>query len=277
MSKSFITAIALATAALTSTAAFAEGPGELPSYKEPVAAAAKIAKGAVTDVAVFAKDTPLPGQDRIGVSVYRFEDKTGQRKPNPVGTAGSLSSAVTQGAESFLIAALSEVGRGTWFKVIERSGFDNLIKERTIIQNTRAQMHGKDAKALPALAAADIIIEGGIIGYDSSVKTGGKAARAFGIGSDQRYSEDTVTVALRVVSVGTSEVLLNTITQKTLASTSSNTGFNSFFDVIKGRVIEMEGGRTTSEASTVAVQVAIEGAVESMIMQGAKKGLWAIQ
>jgi curli production assembly/transport component CsgG len=54
----------------------------------------------------------------ISVAVYSFQDKTGQRRP--LQNIASLSTAVTQGAESFLIKALQDVGRGQWFEVVER-------------------------------------------------------------------------------------------------------------------------------------------------------------
>ena len=71
---------------------------------------------------------PAPATGKpVSVAVYSFADKTGQRRPTP-GIA-SLSTAVTQGAESFLIQALQNVGRGEWFEVVERVGVDNLTKE----------------------------------------------------------------------------------------------------------------------------------------------------
>jgi len=78
---------------------------------------------------------------KMTVAVYSFQDKTGQRKP--ADNIANLSSAVTQGAEVWVIKALSEVGNETWFEVVERVGMDNLIKERQLIRNTR-QAYEKD-------------------------------------------------------------------------------------------------------------------------------------
>ena len=63
----------------------------------------------------FANITLPASTKPLSVAVYSFEDKTGQRRP----TAGiaSLSTAVTQGAEVFLIKALQDVGKGMWFDV----------------------------------------------------------------------------------------------------------------------------------------------------------------
>mgnify|MGYP003349139918 CR=1 FL=1 len=99
---------------------------------------------------------PLDGP-KIPIAVYRFPDLTGQRKAT--GNYASFSSAVTQGAEPFLINALQEVGKGAWFDVVERTNVDDLIKERTIIKQMRDFYEGKDAKQLPALQFACIIFE----------------------------------------------------------------------------------------------------------------------
>jgi len=103
---------------------------------------------------------PLP------VAVYGFRDLTGQRKSQPL--IASLSSAVTQGAENYLIKALQDVGEQRWFTVLERVGLENLIKERQMIRQMREQYQGRDAKALPPMMFAGIIMEGGIVGYDSN-------------------------------------------------------------------------------------------------------------
>src|SRR5210317_804401 len=62
---------------------------------------------------------------KITIAIYSFLDKTGQRKPND--SFSQLSSAVTQGAEVWVINALKEVGGGKWFQVVERVGLDNLV------------------------------------------------------------------------------------------------------------------------------------------------------
>ena len=54
---------------------------------------------------------PAPASGKpLSVAVYSFRDMTGQRRPQA--NIASLSTAVTQGAESFLIKALQEVGGG---------------------------------------------------------------------------------------------------------------------------------------------------------------------
>ena len=77
----------------------------------------------------------LDNQPQITIAVYNFTDQTGQRKPNP--NFSQLSTAVTQGPDVWVISALKAVGNGDWFKVVERRGLDNLIKERQLIRSTR--------------------------------------------------------------------------------------------------------------------------------------------
>ena len=83
---------------------------------------------------------PPPAGQKLSVAVYNFVDKTGQRKPTP-GVA-SFSTAVTQGADVFLIKALQDVGHGQWFDVVERGNIDALTKERLIIKQMRDAYEG---------------------------------------------------------------------------------------------------------------------------------------
>ena len=69
---------------------------------------------------------PAPAAEIAPIAVYRFQDMTGQRKPN--NNYASLSSAVTQGAEVFLIKALQDAGKGKWFQPVERVGLEKLMR-----------------------------------------------------------------------------------------------------------------------------------------------------
>ena len=97
-------------------------------------------------------DTPKLDGKKITVAVYNFQDKTGQRKPSA--NFSQLSSAITQGSDMWLINALKEVGKGSWFTVIERIGLDNLVKERQLIKSTREVYDGKQAPKLKPLLFA---------------------------------------------------------------------------------------------------------------------------
>lgn len=232
---------------------------------------------------------PPPATDKkITVAVYSFADKTGQRKPQQ--NIASLSTAVTQGSEVFLIKALQDVGRGTWFDVVERVGIDSLTRERTIIRQMREAYEGKDAKPLMPLQFAGIIMEGGIIGYDSGTESGGAAYRFLGIGPSTLYSKDTVTVSLRAVSVNTGKVLAAVSVTKIVYSTSDSVAVLKYIDnkniasqifggagaanAATGSVFEAETGLTMNEPGTLAVKATIEAAVVELIKEGRLKGVW---
>jgi len=207
----------------------------------------------------------------LSVAVYGFTDKTGQRRPQA--NVASLSTAVTQGAETFLIQALQGVGRSQWFEVVERVGIDNLTKERTIIRQMREAYEGKDAKPLMPMQFAGIIMEGGIVGYDATTTSGGAGMRIFGIGKQTQWSTDTVTVSLRAVSVNTGKVLAVVTVQKTILSTADSATALKFFD--QGtQAFEAEAGLTINEPGTYAVKAATEMAVVELIKEGQRKGVW---
>ena len=211
---------------------------------------------------------------KITVAVYSFTDKTGQRKP--ADNIANLSSAVTQGSEVWVIKALSEVGNETWFEVLERVGMDNLIKERQLIRNTREQYEKDSAKKLKPMKFAGLIVEGGIIGYDSNIAVGGMGARYLGVGTQTEYRVDTVTVVMRVVSVSSGKVLLTVATEKTIASSRSGADIFKFLDM-GTKLIESETGYSVNEPTNYAVRAAIEAAVINIVYEGEKKKMWKFQ
>tara|TARA_B100000900_G_scaffold415524_1_gene445813 strand:- start:455 stop:1285 length:831 start_codon:yes stop_codon:yes gene_type:complete len=211
---------------------------------------------------------------RITIAVYGFQDKTGQRKPSD--RLANLSSAVTQGAEVWVINGLKEVGGGTWFEVVERVGLDNLVKERQLIRNTR-EVYEKDQPKGPTplkpMVFAGLILEGGIVGYDSNVAVGGTGARYLGIGLQDEYRVDTVTVVMRLVSVSTGKVLLSVATEKSIASYRGGTDIFKFLD-LGTRLVESEAGWSVNEPVNYAVRAAIEAAICEMIYEGERKEFW---
>ncbi|MFN4025639.1 MAG: CsgG/HfaB family protein [Hyphomonas sp.] len=216
-----------------------------------------------------------PPRERAAVAVYRFDDQTGQFKPSNVQT---LSKAVTQGSTSVLLKALQDAGDRSWFTVIERENLDNLLKERQIIREMRRQYLGEEElneAALPPLLFAGIILEGGIIGYDTNTLTGGAGARFLGIGSHTNYREDKVTVYLRAVSVKTGEVITSVVASKKIASFGVSA--NVFRYVSFKELLEVDTGFTTNEPDLLALRQATEKAVELLILEGADLGIWDFQ
>ena len=217
---------------------------------------------------------PTPAQKKITVAVYSFQDKTGQRRNTP--NVASFSTAVTQGAEPFLIKALQDVGKGQWFDVVERVNVDNLIKERTIIKQMRDMYEGGNAKSVPPLQFAGIIVEGGIIGYDSGMESGGAAYKWLGIGPQSQYSKDIVTVSLRAISVSSGRVLTTITVSKTIYSTADSIAILKAF---RGGTafFEAETGLTINEPTTLAVKATVEAAVVELIKEGERKGIWSFK
>lgn len=207
----------------------------------------------------------------VPVAVYKFNDVTGQRKTHA--NLALLSSAVTQGGDIWLIQALKKAGKGEWFQVIERMELENLLKERQIIRNTRKSYEGKEAEKIKPLLFAGVLLTGGIVGYDTNTETGGVGVRMLGIGISDEYRKDMVTVALRLISVQTGEVLLAVSSQKTILSTKISATVFKFLD-LGTKLLETEAGITDNESTTYAVRKAIEQAVINIIINGEKKGLW---
>jgi curli production assembly/transport component CsgG len=213
-----------------------------------------------------------PKGGHMVAAVYGFEDKTGQRKPSD--RLAHISTAVTQGAEVWVIKALQEVGGGSWFKVVERVGLENLSRERQIIRQTRESVN--DATPVAPMMFAGVLVEGAVVGYDSNTLTGGAGARYLGVGPSTQYREDVVTVTMRAVSVQTGEVLVSVATTKTIVSTGTNLGVFKFIEMGTENV-ELEIGNSQNEPVNYAVRVAIEQAVVEMIKEGAVKGYWAFK
>ena len=215
------------------------------------------------------------------VAVYDFADLTGQRVSSD-GVA-SFSTAVTQGAKDLLIDSLKAAGakenpKGTWFRVVERGvGLDHLVRERQIVRSTREQFATEEAPAegVQPLLFAGMILEGGIIGYDTNIETGGNGARYLGIGTTNQYRRDSVVVSLRAISTLTGEVLLNVQTYKTILSTGIGGDVFRFLDM-DTKLLELESGMTENESVTWAVRSAIEAAVLALIQQGDERGYWKI-
>jgi curli production assembly/transport component CsgG len=214
---------------------------------------------------------PAPAGPAITVAVYGFKDLTGQRKPST--TLSLFSTAVTQGAEAYLIKSLQEVGNRQWFTVVERVSLDNLLKERQMIKQTREIYEGANAKPLPPLQMAGVILEGGIIDYNSNTLTGGTGARVFGIGTQTAYTQDVVVISLRLVSVQTGEVLTTVTTEKNLLSTADGATALRFFNQAT-QAFEFDSSQTFNEPGNYALRSAIETAVIELIKKGERQGLW---
>ena len=212
-----------------------------------------------------------PAKRKPVIAVYRdsFQDLTGQRKSNS--SFALFSTAVTQAPEALLIRALKHAANGDFFRVVERVGLDNLTKERQLIRSTRENFD--EDKQLQPLLFAGLLIQGGVINYDTNVQSGGIGARYLGIGTSKQYREDVVTISLRLVSVSTGEVLVETLVSKSIVSTSVSQDVFRFIEA-GTELVEIEGGVAENEVGSIALQKAIETGVFNLIEIGIERGYW---
>lgn len=214
-------------------------------------------------------DLPAP-KEPIVVAVYKFRDQTGQYKESNVGV--SWSTAVTQGATNILIRALEESG---WFVPIERENISNLLNERKIIRSSREQYEGASNVMLPPLLFAGVLLEGGIISYETNIFTGGAGVRYFGADASSQYREDRVSIYLRAVSTSNGKVLKTVYTTKSILSQEVTAGF---FRYVKfRRLLEAETGYTYNEPTEMAITEAVEKAVHSLVIEGVLDNIWDLE
>ena len=213
-------------------------------------------------------ELPVLDGEAIYIGVSDFKDLTGQRKQSD--NYASFSSAVTQGAEAWLIESLLE--SGNWFKVLERGQLDSIMRERAVVQQTREDFADNDTGLKPMLFAG-LLIHGGIIGYDTNYVSGGIGASYLGLGAAEQYRKDVVTVSIRFVSTLTSEILISSTVSKTIYSASVG---SDVFKYVKNEVnpLEIEFGFAKNEMVSVATRAAIDLAIINLVKKGEEKGMW---
>lgn len=233
------------------------------------------------DVATAAQITPatpstadllqLPQpKGKVFVAAYGFRDQTGQYKSAP---DSSFSTLVTQGATSMLIKALKDSG---WFIPVERESLQELLTERRIVRALDgSQTEESSAIHIPALTPASILVDGGIIAYETNVRTGGAGARFLGIGLSNQYRVDQVTVSLRSIDIRSGQILQTVSTTKTIFSYEVRPSVFKFVSVKD--LLELEAGITRNEPAQLSVKEAIEAAVILLIAQGLKDGNWSLK
>jgi curli production assembly/transport component CsgG len=211
-----------------------------------------------------------PPKGRVVTAVYGFRDQTGQYKPAP---DSSFSTSVTQGAGAMLIKALKDSG---WYTLVERENLQNLLTERKIVRALETPP-AKDAPpvSFPPLMPASVLIEGGVIAYESNVRTGGAGARYLGIGISSQYRVDQVTVNLRLIDIRRGQILHSVSTTKTIYSYEIRPSVFKFVNFKD--LVELEFGMTRNEPAQLCVNEAIEAAVVHLTVQGIKNGTWTLK
>ncbi|MFT7558261.1 MAG: curli production assembly/transport component CsgG [Flavobacteriales bacterium] len=203
---------------------------------------------------------------KIVASVYNFRDLTGQYKPSP---SSSFSTAVSQGSASMLVKAIKD---SQWFAPLEREGLQDLLTERKIIR--AAIKNSKSPQDVPPLLGANILFEGGIIAYETNMKTGGAGAKYFGVGISEQYRVDQVTVNLRVVDVNSGRVINSVNVSRSILSRQVQTG--AFRFVRFKRLLEIEAGYTRNEPVQLCLTEAIQEAVLRVIVDGVADRSWSL-
>jgi curli production assembly/transport component CsgG len=128
---------------------------------------------------------------------------------------------------------------------------------------------------LPGLLPSSVLLEGGIIAFESNIKTGGAGVKYFGIGVSDLYRTDQVTVNLRAVDIRTGRILVSVSTTKTIFSIKLSADVFRF--VRFKRLLEAEVGYTRNEPAQLCVQEAIESAVIHLIVRGVKDNHWTLK
>lgn len=237
----------------------------------PIIKKAEVGELVVKELADFSCPTRKP---TIAVYPTAFTDQTGQRRGNS--NFATFSTAVTQAPHIYLIRALQHASQNkcSFFDVVERTGLDNLSKERQIIRSAREKF--KDEDKLPPLLFAGLLMEGSVVGYESNVKSGGYGARYLGIGASKEYREDTVIVSLRTVSVSTGRILIEVLVSKTILSYGISQDIFRFV-ANDTELVEIENGMTENESVNIALQAAIETAVLKTLEKGVQANHWSIK
>ena len=213
--------------------------------------------------------TPAKQQAVVAVYPNSFKDLTGQRRSNS--SFALFSTAITQAPEAILIRTLKHAANGKFFRVVERVGLDDLTKERQLIRSTRKEFD--DNNKMQALLFAGLLFQGGVISYEANLRSGGLGARYLGIGNSTQYREDTIIISLRLVSVSTGEVLIETSVSKSILSTSVSQDVFRFIEM-GTELVEIEGGVAENESTSIALQKAIEQGVLNIIKIGIERRYW---
>ena len=207
-----------------------------------------------------------PPEKKIKAGVYGFRDETGQYKLAENGV--SFSTVVPQGGTDILLQVLDQSG---WFVPVERARLSNLLREQEIGQAPT------DSAAIAVdepLLYSDVLIEGGIIGYETNILTGGAGVRYFGSGASAQARMDRITVYLRTVSVESGQILESVHATKSVVSQEMSA--NLFRFVEADRLVEAEIGFSLNEPPTLALRAAIEEAVTNLIIESVENRIWAL-
>ncbi len=207
---------------------------------------------------------PQNGRKLI-VGVPACQDTSGQRKVTKIGAA-DFSSAVLQDCTPFLSMSIRSYSQH--FRVLERGRLDDILKERTLAQS----MYGEKTRdLLGSMLIADVLLLGQIVSYDRTTTqvAGGLAINAIGVAHEM--VSDTLTFSLRAVSTKSGEVLSDVLVKKTVESIQAN---GHVLKINGIDVYSLELGGAYNEPTAMALQQAIQLAVQTLTKNGMNSGWW---
>ncbi len=220
------------------------------------------------NIAVTPGQVPIaPPQNgrKLIVGVYACQDTSGQKKVTKIGAA-DFSSAVLQDCTPFLSMAVRSFPQH--FRVLERGRLEDILRERTLAQ----AMHGEKTRdLLGSMLIADVLILGQIVSYDrtTSQSAGGLAVNAIGVA--HQLVSDTLTFSLRAVSTKSGEVLSDVLVKKKVESIQAN---GHILKIIGLDTYAAEYGGASNEPTAMALQQAIQLAVQALTKKGMDAGWW---
>ena len=118
------------------------------------------------------------------------------------------------------------------------------------MRSKRRADKGNPLAAIGALTPANIIIEGGIVGYDTNIRTGGLGVNYLGIGGATQYRVDQVTIASARGRYPQRAGLNSVSTTKTIYSYELTAGVYKF--VGYQNLLQVEAGMTSMSRSSCA-------------------------
>jgi curli biogenesis system outer membrane secretion channel CsgG len=214
---------------------------------------------------------PLRGQIRkdIRVALGAFEDKTGQYKD---ATILRYSSAVTKAGADVLSHMLYRalgprvlVERDPRNLAIIRQEYEMLYK-----YDGEGRLVGLIQKGGPkgGLSGAEYLVSGAVIYYSVDRYSAGGGVNFQGIGVNVRFGSAVVAVELRLIDMGSSEILWSTVQQ------SGVEGWQVGADIFRfvsssGRdyLVQAEAGMAAQLPADYALQASLEESVVRMVLE----------
>ena len=110
---------------------------------------------------------------------------------------------------------------------------------------------------------ADYIMTGAIVAHDTEVLSRGTGLRIQNVGVINRVQKDVITVNLRLVNVGTGEIVANRTVSQTVLSRKDQGDTMNY--VTLNRILEFETGVFTNEPRSLALDAAFRLAIHGIL------------